>query len=137
MSAALFVYITAALLTAGSTNVPIPGLHVTLPALSPLSSDNSALVTFSAGAPYATGTNFPGVSFAIVLSSAPTVPLSYGAITYDTAAPASYGRRPISIQALIPLTNSSQNVTVTWSSARNSAGIIDSFTSLSAVFVRA
>lgn len=124
----LFKQIGAAPEVNSNQFVDIPGLGFQLPAAS--ATQNVALIILDVPKPYATGTDFPGIDFAIRVNA--TV-VADGAFTYPDKAPASFARVPITLVVAVPLTKQPQWVTAQWRSVRSSIGRIDSFSSLSAV----
>lgn len=120
--------ITSAPIATSDQYVDIPGLFLNLPPKS--GSQNFALIILNVPQPYASGTNFPGLVFAVKVDA--TV-VAEGGFTYSQQIPPSFGRMPTTIVVRVPLTNSGQIVWARWRTVRNSQGHIDSFASLSAV----
>lgn len=120
--------ISSAPAVTSSQYVDIPGLFLTLPPKS--ATQTFALVILNVPTPYASGNNFPGVSFAVSVMG--TV-VAQGAFTYSQQTPQSFGRMPTTIVVKVPLTTAYQTVWGRWCTIRNSVGHIDSFASLSAV----
>lgn len=112
-----------------NTLVDMPGLVFSLPALSP--SANVALITLDVPQPYAEGTQYPGLQFAIVVD---TKTVAIGGFTYPLEKPPSFGRMPTTIVVRVPLlAGKPQLVRAQWVGVRGSIGRIDSFASLSAI----
>lgn len=109
---------------------PIEGLVFPLPPRS--SGRTAALVTLSVTAPYAKGSDYPGINFSITANGNS---VGKGSFTYDEHTPKSPGRVPFAMTTLVPLTDREQIVVAYWSSVRGSTGIIDAegYASLAAV----
>lgn len=108
--------------------VDITGLSLVLPPRS--ATQESALITLNVPAPYAEGSNYPGLVFGINVNG---VVVAVGAFTYSAQVPASFGRMPITLVAKVPLQANPLQVRAQWASVRGSTGKIDSFASLSAI----
>ncbi len=91
-----------------------------------------ALLTLCVPAPYATGNDYPDLSFAIMMGFKVLV---HGTISYDQKSLDSPGRRPITLQAAVDLKKIGElaPAVVVWRVDRGSSGHIDSSFSLSAV----
>jgi len=137
----LYAVTYSAHLPPGGSYVPITGLNLTLPRLSPHTSGNAALVTLAISAPYSHGDNFPGAQFTIGYAESPTTKIpddrAWGSFTYANRNPYAEGlssyRAPVTLQVVIPLTHSPQNIVGVWTTVRGSEAFIDSLASLSAI----
>jgi len=111
---------------------PIPGLSITLPAVS--GALNEALIILNVPNPYATGTDNPGGYFGISVDNAVLVPVA--CFTSFEKAPQSTGRVPTTLVVRIRLKNSdTQAINAVWQSVRSSNVIIDTPASLSAMIM--
>jgi hypothetical protein len=130
MSSILYAQATNPQQVNSSQFVDMEGLVLTLPATS--TTATAALLILSVTAPYATGNNFPGITFSIEVGGQS---VAMGGFTYDQETPASSGRKPFSMAVQVSLTTSNQIVEVQWSSVRGSTGFIDEagYASLAAV----
>jgi hypothetical protein len=107
---------------------PIPGLAITLPR----GVGVSVLLILNVPNPYATGNDFPGGFFGLQVNGALLAP--FASFTYNEAAPASTGRIPTTLTAVVSLNNSEDiSVVAVWSGVRGSTVHIDSPASLTAV----
>jgi hypothetical protein len=81
--------------------------------------------------PYATGNDNPGANFGIEFNG--TV-IAAGGFTYNEKVPASTGRIPTTVAAVVNLLPTPSTVEGVWSNIRNSTPHIDSYATLVAVF---
>ena len=107
----------------------IPGLQLTLPSNS--GGLSSALITLNVPNPYASGNNFPGGVFGILVNGAIAAPTA--CFTYPTQVPQSFGRMPTTLIVQAKLISDPQQVQAMWQSVRGSTVVIDSPATLSAV----
>uniref|UniRef100_UPI0036D962F0 hypothetical protein n=1 Tax=Photorhabdus sp. RM322S TaxID=3342825 RepID=UPI0036D962F0 len=107
----------------------IEGLSLDLTQYS-LRKSGRALIILNVPSPYATGNNYPNVSFAITMNSEV---LAKGSISYSLKKPDSSGRIPITLQTDLDLTKVLGTVQARWSTDRGSTGHIDSYCSISAI----
>jgi hypothetical protein len=116
--------------TNSGTFVPIPGLTITLPE----GVGTTALVILNVPNPYAKGNNFPGGTFGISVNG--TVSPVQAVFTYNEQVPQSTGRIPTTLVVGVPLTQhkGGQSVQAVWFGVRGSTVIIDTPSTLSAVF---
>jgi hypothetical protein len=116
--------------TNSGTFVPIPGLTITLPE----GVNTTALVILNVPNPYAKGNNFPGGTFGISVNGA--VSPVQAVFTYNEQVPQSTGRIPTTLVVGVPLTQQKggQTVQAVWFGVRGSTVIIDTPSTLSAVF---
>jgi len=116
------VYITS------SQFADIPNLVVALPPAS--STQKYALITLNVPAAYATGTNYPSITYGINFDG--TV-VAVGAFSYESQAPQSYGRIPVTVVTRVALKPYATIVRAQGVSIRNSTGVIDTNATLSAI----
>src|SRR4051794_5800606 len=116
--------------TNSGTWVPIPGLSITLPE----GVGTTALVILNMPNPYATGNDYPGGGFGITVNG--TLSPVQAIFTYSEKAPPITGRMPTTLVVGVPLTQvkGGQTVQAVWFGVRASTVIIDSPSTLSAVF---
>jgi len=109
--------------------VDIPGLTFDLPPAS--SAQQVALITLNVPTPFAEGTDFPGLDFAININGQIA---ASGTFTYSIRRPESFGRQPFNLVVRVGLLNGQHShVRAQWRSVRGSTGHIDSFASISAI----
>ncbi|EQB97956.1 fucose-binding lectin II [Photorhabdus temperata] len=109
----------------------IPGLSISVIEHS-LKRSTKALIILNIPTPYASGNDYPAVTFAITMNSKV---LASSTISYDYSRPDSFGRRPATVQTCIDLTdtNSLGSIQAKWKASRKSIGHIDSYCSISAI----
>ncbi|MBC6430349.1 hypothetical protein FM036_05685 [Nostoc sp. HG1] len=124
---------TGAQQTTGSDSyTDITGLTLILPRANLVSGQTNAIVTLNLPIPYATGSNFPGITYRILANG---VEVGAGGFTYISQQPQSYGRVPSTLVANVQLSTTQVTVvTAQWVGVRGSIGIIDSSANLSAVW---
>lgn len=127
-STTLYAQIIGAPSVSSEQLIDISGLSFQLPAAS--ATEKSALITLNVPAPYAAGSNYPGIVFGINVNG---VVVAQGAFTYSDQSPSSYGRMPVTVVVKVPLQLHPSQVRAQWASVRGSTGVIDSFASLSAI----
>jgi hypothetical protein len=109
--------------------VPIPGLTFQIPE----GVGDTALVILNLPMPYATGNNYPGGTLGISVNG--TVSPVQASFTYNEQQPASTGRIPTTLVVSVPLSQAGpQTIQAVWYGVRGSTVIIDSPSTLSAVF---
>lgn len=120
---------TSGTLTTNSNHfTPIPGLRLTLPK----GVDIVGLVTLNLPNPFAEGNDFPGALLGITVDG--KVSPVQASFTYGVAQPVSANRMPTTLVVGVPLTLELQVVEAVWQGVRGSKVIIDSPSTLSAVF---
>ena len=113
------------LTTNSSSFVPLPGLTIELPE----GVGDMAIVTLNLPQPYATGNDFPGGVFRISVDG--NILPNEASFTYSS----SYGgRMPTTLVVGVPLTLKKQSVQAMWHNVRGSTAIIDSPSTLSAIY---
>ncbi|WP_434526414.1 hypothetical protein [Photorhabdus asymbiotica] len=127
----VFKSISSTLSTSSSSWVNISGLSISVNEQA-LQGSSKALVILNIPTPYATGSDYPGIEFAITMNS--TV-LASGAMTYSDKSPSNPGRTPFTLQTCIDLTNIENlgAIQAQWKSIRGSTAHIDSYCSISAI----
>ena len=114
-------------LTTNSTSfVPIPGLTFQLPE----GSGDTAIVTLNLPQPYATGNNYPGGVFRIAINGA-MLPVE---ASFSYAVQNGNNRIPTTLIVGVPLSMSKQTVQAMWHNVRGSTVILDSPSTLSAIY---
>lgn len=126
----LSVEIRSVQVVQSETWIDIPGLSFQLPAASP--TIGHALVILNVPQPYAVGSNYPGLDFAIEVGSSGNI-VANGGFTYIDKQPESFARQPTTLVVRVNLGKRQQVVNAKWRTVRVSTGHIDSFASLSAI----
>jgi hypothetical protein len=125
--ASVYVETSGKLTTSSSTFVPMPGLAIQLPQ----GVGDMAIVTLNLPQPYATGdaSNNPGGVFRISVDG--SILNNEASFTYSS----SYGgRMPTTLVVGVPLRSKNQTVQAMWHNVRGSTVIIDSPSTLSAIY---
>jgi hypothetical protein len=113
--------------TRNSTSfVPIPGLTFQLPG----GSGDVAIVTLNLPQPYATGNDFPGGVFRISVNG--TMLPNEASFSYSVQI--GNNRIPTTLVVGVPLTMTKQTVQAMWHNVRGSTVILDSPSTLSAIY---
>jgi hypothetical protein len=113
--------------TTNSTSfVPIPGLTFQLPE----GSGDVAIVTLNLPQPYATGNDFPGGVFRISVNG--TMLPNEASFSYSVQI--GNNRIPTTLVVGVPLTMTKQTVQAMWHNVRGSTVILDSPSTLSAIY---
>jgi len=125
---AMYAQTTGTQSTTSGSFVPIPGLTIVLPE----GVGTTALVTLNLPAPYALGSDYPGGTLGIAVNG--VVSPVQATFTYSEPKPESSGRMPTTLVVGVPLAGTQQKITGMWQGVRGSQVIIDSPSTLSAVF---
>ena len=125
---ATYAQTSGTLSTNSSSFTPIPGLSISLSG----GVNVTALVILNLPMPYAQGNNNPGGTFAISVGG--VVSPVQASFTYNEQVPPSTGRIPTTLVVGVPLVQDEQTVEALWQGVRGSTVIIDTPSSLSAVY---
>ena len=124
--ASVYAQTNGQLTTNSGSFVPIPGLKIKLPE----GVGDMAIVTLNLPRPYATGNNYPGGIFCLSLDGK-QLPVVAG---FSYSVQNANNRIPTTLVAGVPLATKNQTVQALWQSERGSTVILDSPSTLSAIY---
>jgi mannose-binding lectin len=125
---AMYAQTSGTLSTTSGSFVPIHGLTIVLPE----GAGTLALVTLNLPMPYALGDDYPGGTFGISVND--LLSPVQASFSYSDPKPESPGRMPTTLVVGVPLAGTAQKIIAVWLGIRGSKVIIDSPSTLSAVF---